>query len=86
MLNQLGMEPQARQRWATIFTEVVQETYKDIIQEVANHHSTLLDEIENLLKQSSSLCKELHLKMPDYGSQQLTLCEERRILKDRIQE
>ncbi|KAF2903144.1 hypothetical protein ILUMI_03046 [Ignelater luminosus] len=86
LLNQLGMETQARQHWATIFTGVVQETYKEIIQEVANHQNALLDEIENLLKQSAALCKELHLKMPDYGSQQLTLCEERRILKERIQE
>ncbi|XP_031350000.1 protein regulator of cytokinesis 1-like isoform X2 [Photinus pyralis] len=66
--------------WSQIFVKQVTELFDEMIDESIQKRLEMLNKIEVLLQKSSSLCKDLNIKLPSYGSQQLTLCEEQEYL------
>lgn len=54
--------------------------------EAVENQNKIINQIEILLKKSEMLCKDLHIRMPQYGSQDLSLYEEFQLLENRIDE
>ncbi|KAF5280439.1 hypothetical protein FQR65_LT03248 [Abscondita terminalis] len=73
-------------QWNEIYKSQINEICDDMISEAISKRDDVLNDIEKLLEQSSLLCKELNIKMPDYGANSLTLYDERDILANKVNE
>ncbi|KAF5270237.1 hypothetical protein FQA39_LY08451 [Lamprigera yunnana] len=84
--NMMGTNCDSKFEWNKIFKLHISELYDEMISEAVAKRDTLLTKIEEHLKKASFLCKTLSIKMPNYGSQCLTLYEEQEYLVQRIKE
>lgn len=82
----MGLEEQEKQDWLKIFKHHISDCLNDMRQDVTNLENKLLDNIEKLLAQSESLCKQLRIKMPDYGSKCLSLYKEEAYLQNMVKQ
>lgn len=86
IINRMGMDEKTRAEWISIIKEQIQDTYSGLLEDAKIYQNKLIDSIEELLKESEALCKQLHIKMPSYGSENLSLSQEKDLLKHRIKE
>lgn len=86
IMDRMGIEASSRPEWHKIIKDQVLETYVIILDDAKGLQNKLMDSIEDLLKRSQELCKQLRIKMPSYGSENLNLAEEKLLLKSRVSE
>lgn len=86
IINMMGPSSKTTDEWNSIFKTQITELYDEMICEAIAKRDSMLNKIEELLKKSSILCKELNIKIPDYGAEGLTLYEEQEFLANKVKE
>lgn len=84
MVEKLSSNDDRITKWNDILKRNIEDVYNDIFADVSDNQEKLLNGIEQLLQRSEVLCKSLHIKMPNYGSDVLGLYEEQEILMNMI--
>ena len=82
--SMMGSNSEATLQWNNIFITRITELYDGMIDEAIQKRNDMQNKIEELLKQSSHLCKNLNIHTPHYGSRGLTLYEEQEYLIKKI--
>ncbi|KRT85574.1 hypothetical protein AMK59_1719, partial [Oryctes borbonicus] len=86
IMERMGIDKAIIPEWIEVVKDRISETYKGILDEANELQEKLISSIEELLQRSQELCKQLHVKMPLYGSNNLSLGEEKALLNSRIAE
>ncbi|GJQ79822.1 hypothetical protein Trydic_g23287 [Trypoxylus dichotomus] len=86
IVDRMGMDKSEISEWTEVVKEQIADRYKGFVDEARELQEKLLHSIEELLQQSQDLCKQLRIKMPPCGSTNLSLAQEKTLLKSRVSE
>lgn len=86
IMDRMGIESSIKPQWIQVTKDQVVEAFKTVLDNARELQEQLIASIEELLQRSENLCKQLRIKMPPHGSENLSLSEEKALLKRRITE
>ncbi|KAI4454854.1 biotinidase-related [Holotrichia oblita] len=86
IMDRMGIEESIKPQWIEVTKDQVIEAFKIVLENAKDLQEQLIASIEQLLQRSEDLCKQLRIKMPPYGSENLNLGQEKALLKRRITE
>lgn len=86
IIERLGLDSVNLNDYSESVKNHVESLYDDMIEEMEAHQNSVIEEIEQLLKEASALCKHLSIPIPMYGEEELSLIKEREILRKKISE
>lgn len=86
IIEELGTESVDLREYSNIVKSNVESLYKEMIDEVQTMKATVSSKIIEMLQKCEVLCKELSIKMPQYGKNHLSLYQEQALLAENIAE
>lgn len=85
-VESLGLSSNDLDMYKKVVVDHIRTLLDEMNQEVEEMQGTVMDEIEHLLQTSAQLCKQLSIKMPEYGKDNLGFYQERNLLQQKIAE
>lgn len=83
-LRELGIDGTSREEWIHDYLDEIKVSFINVKHAAVSCQEQLIQSVEKLLEESESLCKQLHVNIPEFGSENLPLVEEKRVLETKV--